>query len=162
MGKFDGIYLFTDVDGTLASVHDEIPQKNIEAVDYFTKNGGTFSVATGRYLGDVEFLNVLNINGVSILNNGACIYDFLHKNAIKSIALPEKSIAPLVDFCKENHELGLLLVNDKGYIIPIFDEIKRPIFHQRHEILNICDIKLPYYKILIVANCDIFSVIQML
>lgn len=90
MGKFDGIYLFTDVDGTLASVHDEIPQKNIEAVEYFTSNGGTFSVATGRYLGDISMLDALNINGLSILNNGACIYDFAGKKIVRTQSLPEK------------------------------------------------------------------------
>ncbi|MFI3226363.1 MAG: HAD family hydrolase [Clostridia bacterium] len=162
MKKFDGIYLFTDVDGTLASVHDEIPQKNIEAVEYFTQNGGTFSVATGRYLGDVDMLNVLNINGLSILNNGACIYDFANKKIVRTQSLPNQSVQPLVDFCKANQELGLLIVNDEGYIIPIFDDIKRPIFHSRHEVRDISEIKLPYYKILIVENGDIYEIIKKL
>lgn len=158
--KFDGIYLFTDVDGTLASVHDEIPEKNIEAIDYFTKNGGTFSIATGRYLGDTNVLEKLNINGLSILNNGACIYDFLNKKIVSSKALPEKSIEPLLHFCKKNTELGLLIVNDDGYVIPVIDNEKRPIFHSRYEIRDIKNLKFPYYKLLIVAHTNIFGIIE--
>lgn len=162
MGKFDGIHIFTDVDGTFASVHDEIPRKNIEAVEYFTKNGGTFSIATGRYLGDVDFLNDININGMSILNNGACIYDFKDKKIVRSMQLPEKSIKPLIDFCKEYPQLGMLIANDDGYVIPIFDDVLRPIFHERHKIADISAIKMPYYKILIVANIDVYDVIKKL
>ncbi|MFI3116244.1 MAG: Cof-type HAD-IIB family hydrolase [Clostridia bacterium] len=158
--KFDGIHLFTDVDGTLASVHDEIPEKNIEAIDYFTKNGGTFSIATGRYLGDISILENLNINGLSILNNGACVYDFINKKIVSSSALPEEAITPLLDFCKKNEKLGLLIVNDDGYIVPIIDDIDRPIFNARYAIRNISELEYPYYKLLIVATTNILNVIE--
>jgi len=47
MGKFSGILICSDFDGTLAS-KAEIPEINIEKIKYFCENGGCFSIITGR------------------------------------------------------------------------------------------------------------------
>jgi hydroxymethylpyrimidine pyrophosphatase-like HAD family hydrolase len=48
MGKFDGILLLSDLDGTLLSGTRVISPENLEALRYFMAEGGRFSVATGR------------------------------------------------------------------------------------------------------------------
>ena len=55
MGKFDGILLLSDWDGTLAysresgTISDPIvPEENIRALQYFQENGGVFAVCSGR------------------------------------------------------------------------------------------------------------------
>lgn len=48
MGKFDGILLCTDYDGTLAVLGGEVPKENCEAIEYFKSEGGLFTVASGR------------------------------------------------------------------------------------------------------------------
>lgn len=48
MGKFDGILICTDLDGTLLSDDKTISQKNREAIEYFKREGGRFTFITGR------------------------------------------------------------------------------------------------------------------
>lgn len=47
MKKFDGLLLGCDMDGTLLDSRKQISAKNQEAIWYFVKNGGSFSLATG-------------------------------------------------------------------------------------------------------------------
>jgi Cof subfamily protein (haloacid dehalogenase superfamily) len=48
MGKFDGILLCSDWDGTLSD-SGNIPRSNIDAIRYFQREGGLFTFASGRY-----------------------------------------------------------------------------------------------------------------
>lgn len=48
MKKFDGLLLGCDMDGTLLDSRKQISARNQEAIWYFVKNGGCFSLATGR------------------------------------------------------------------------------------------------------------------
>lgn len=45
--EFSGVILLSDIDGTLAWSGD-ISEENLNAVRFFTENGGKFTVATGR------------------------------------------------------------------------------------------------------------------
>ena len=48
MGKFDGILICTDLDGTLYKNDKTISEKNKEAIEYFKSEGGSFTFVTGR------------------------------------------------------------------------------------------------------------------
>ena len=76
MGKYTGILLCSDFDGTLYN-GEFIPEENMKAIRHFRENGGLFSVVSGR---DTGFLNPFFEGysfGVPIVNyNGAVIYDF--------------------------------------------------------------------------------------
>lgn len=48
MGKFDNILLCTDLDGTLYRRDKSISDENVEAIEYFKKEGGYFTFITGR------------------------------------------------------------------------------------------------------------------
>lgn len=87
MGKFDRVLLASDFDNTLvhtkaaidAGVTDlpPMPTRNREALDYFTQNGGLFSVSTGRALPAFSrYAAELPINAPCIIANGAGLYDF--------------------------------------------------------------------------------------
>ncbi len=72
--KFDGILIASDVDGTLAH-GTEISEENIEAIRYFTQNGGLFTLSTGRayrYVNE-HFSDSVVINAPLILLNGTQI-----------------------------------------------------------------------------------------
>lgn len=76
MGKFDGILLASDLDGTLLNRAHQVSEKNREAIKRFIALGGRFTVATGRALQAFEELRFLiPINAPVILANGAMIYD---------------------------------------------------------------------------------------
>jgi Cof subfamily protein (haloacid dehalogenase superfamily) len=48
MGKFDGILICTDLDGTLYKKDKTISKKNRDAIEYFKREGGSFTFITGR------------------------------------------------------------------------------------------------------------------
>ncbi len=76
MGKFDGILICSDIDGTF-SRGGKYADGNYEAVRYFIENGGRFTFVTGRhiaYLLESGFYKM--INAPACLFNGGIIYDF--------------------------------------------------------------------------------------
>ncbi len=83
MGKFDGYLICSDVDGTF-SVNTVPLQKNIDAVQYFTGNGGRFSIATGRtaaYLKNTEIFKC--INAPACICNGSIVYDYSAEKVLR-------------------------------------------------------------------------------
>ena len=48
MGKFDGILICTDLDGTLFRKDKTVSNENREAIEYFKSEGGYFTFITGR------------------------------------------------------------------------------------------------------------------
>ena len=73
MGRFEGILLCSDLDGTIASGR-EVPERNLQALRYFQSEGGRFSLFTGRPAG-YEANFPFFINSPMVTENGARIYD---------------------------------------------------------------------------------------
>lgn len=98
MKKFDGYYLFSDMDGTLVTGKYEIPPQNIEALNYFTVHGGRFALATGRGLhpSTLKLVKQLPINLPCVLLNGGLIYDFEKEEMLYNAVLPSNA-RPLVE-----------------------------------------------------------------
>lgn len=86
MKKFDGVLLVSDFDNTIVDTMSsfrggaEMPEpsaRTLEALDYFMKNGGCFTVATGRALASfAKLAGKVPMNVPSVLCNGAALYDF--------------------------------------------------------------------------------------
>ena len=115
MGKYSGILLCSDFDGTL-SYEGKISDENKRAIKAFTDEGGLFTVASGRYYSYLlPFLEGLDINAPLITLNGAVLYDM------------DKASVVAESFTK-----GLT----QEYISKIFDEvegIERIIFYMKDE-----------------------------
>ncbi len=77
MGKFEGVMLVSDFDDTLTDRNSVISEENIKALEYFTSQGGVFTVNTGRAPASfVARRSDAPINAPVIMSNGAVIYDF--------------------------------------------------------------------------------------
>lgn len=89
--KFDGILFCTDIDSTLTEYENKISEENLDAIKYFTENGGTFTVATGRT--PLTIPKVLNkfISVPVICQNGA-IFDIHKKEYLFYRALDRRGI----------------------------------------------------------------------
>ncbi|MCI2056424.1 MAG: HAD-IIB family hydrolase [Oscillibacter sp.] len=102
MGKFDGVLLASDFDNTLIYTEDalrtggQVPtlsKGNREALEYFTGNGGLFTISTGRALAAFEhYAPMLPINAPGIVCNGAAIYDFAQKEYLEFSMLEETAL----------------------------------------------------------------------
>lgn len=74
--KFSGITILTDMDGTLLDSNKKISEKNLNMIEYFRQNGGTFTIASGRlYKKIIMYARMLKLDAPVIASNGAVIYD---------------------------------------------------------------------------------------
>ncbi len=89
MGKYSGIFLCSDFDGTLAK-NTVIPKGNLDAIQYFCDNGGIFSVVSGRNLEFLEgYTPELCLKSYVACLNGTEIYHFPTKRLIYSTLVPK-------------------------------------------------------------------------
>ena len=74
---FSDVLLTADFDRTLTDTEGKIPQRNLDAIEYFMANGGTFTMNTGRSLPMARdnVLAKVPMNAPAILYNGACWFD---------------------------------------------------------------------------------------
>ena len=76
MALFSDILLSVDFDRTLTATDSSIPQRNIEAIEYFIANGGAFTVNTGRSKPMTNwFRDKIQVNAPLLLYNGSAAYD---------------------------------------------------------------------------------------
>ncbi len=101
MGKFSGILLCTDFDGTIAT-GGHVVEENSKAIRYFQENGGMFSVITGR---TADFLhsreNELACNTYVGCVNGTVIYDYPNAKTVSREFINGDIFSPLMKIHKE-------------------------------------------------------------
>ena len=90
MGKFDGILICTDLDGTLLRNDKTISEENREAIEYFKREGGYFTFITGRmYFTARRLYDMVKPNAPIGCINGGGIYDYEQEKYLWSMILPE-------------------------------------------------------------------------
>ena len=98
MGKFDGILICTDLDGTLYRNDKTISKENKEAIEFFKSEGGYFTFVTGRlpyYSRDAFFAVQPNVPYGCI--NGGGVYDGAQNRYVWTAEL-ENDALELVEF----------------------------------------------------------------
>lgn len=73
---FKDVLLTVDYDRTLTAPDGSIPQRNLEAIEYFMANGGCFTVNTGRSVATFwKELESIPVNAPFLLYNGSAAYE---------------------------------------------------------------------------------------
>ena len=97
MGKFEGILICTDLDGTLLRNDKSISQENSEAIEYFKGEGGYFTFITGRMpYTSLSLYDMIKPNAPIGCINGGGIYDFEREEYLWTQLL-SRDAAELVD-----------------------------------------------------------------
>lgn len=99
MGKYDGILLASDYDGTLAASDKTIPPHVREKLHEFIAEGGLFTVSTGRTVYGFPAYAPDIINAPVILANGGMLYDYAKSAVVRWDGLGEDSIPDLQSLC---------------------------------------------------------------
>ena len=100
MGKFDGVLICTDLDGTLLKNDKSISQENLDAIEYFKSEGGFFTFVTGRMPHtSAKTCETVKPNAPFGCINGGGLYDYEKKQYIVTSILPEEgmTLVKLVD-----------------------------------------------------------------
>ena len=88
MGKYDNIFIVSDIDNTFLAKDRSVPQRNLDALEYFKNEGGLFTFATGRSHFSLlhAFPNAAELlNGPAILGNGSYLYDYAKDQLISPV-----------------------------------------------------------------------------
>ncbi len=158
MGKFSGILICTDLDGTLLGSDKNISEENLEAIEHFKAEGGYFTFITGRvpYIsGDI--CEKIRPNAPFGCINGGGVFDHINGEYISLKTVPE-SVKQIVQCVEENlPEVGIQFdMADKLYFCRDNDAMVK--FRKNTGVPNLtCDyhsIKGPIAKIILGTKDD--------
>ena len=116
MGKFDGLLICTDLDGTLLRADKTVSPENIEAIEHFKAEGGYFTFITGRmpfFVGDLP--ERVKINAPFGCINGGGLYDPWKDEYIWKMPM-RNDVIELVRYVDER-------VEDMGIQVNCFDKV---------------------------------------
>lgn len=108
MKKFNNILICTDLDGTLLDDEKRISAENIEAIEYFKRNGGYFTFVTGRmpfFVSDIY--NKIHPNAPFGCINGGGLYDCERQEYIWNQEMSREVISMLECVDKELPSIGI-------------------------------------------------------
>ncbi len=140
--KLSGILLVSDLDGPLINNNFSVPKRNIDAIERLKKEGGYFSIASGRSMksgrGCVE---ISKPNVPCILMNGTVLYDFENEKIIWDNPLCKDSIKYIESIRKEFPNVGIEIYADREiYLINAEYYVKRHMKNEKIECPK-CSIK---------------------
>ena len=151
-GIFEKYVILTDLDGTVFDGQLNLLEKDIEAIKYFTANGGTYGVSTGRTMVSANpLIGRLPTNAPCIYNNGGVIIDpktndvkycnYIHPDARKAL----KEIMNRFPNLR-----AAVLMGDHFYNVTEFNDGERPFCLDVPETIAADIDKIPdgWYKVL--------------
>lgn len=164
MAKFDGYLFCTDLDDTLLTTDKRISKENLEAIKFFTDNGGLFTFATGRVpLGASLMLKYFTPNAPIVCFNGGAIYDFASKKFLWRAKMGSRA-QEAVDFvAKAFPSVGIeVCTADSVYFCKV---TRRTEIHKQHEKFpdNYADshsIQEPWQKVIFMVEEDEIDTIR--
>ena len=108
-GKFTGVLLISDFDDTLYGTDLHVSEENRAAIRSFIRQGGLFTVATGRarktFSPQVSKENI-PLNAPAILSNGATVFDYQADRLVRRTYLPDRVIGDMQELCRVFPDLG--------------------------------------------------------
>ncbi len=127
MGKFDGVLLCSDMDGTLLNDKRMIGAKTIEALNYFTENGGYFSLATGRTRPATDaYRPLLPCNCPGIYLNGAILCDERDQSLVYMEGLDDCARMVAKQMMLQYPHIGIeVFLLDHSYVCNMCDVTRR-------------------------------------
>ncbi len=158
MGKFDGMLICTDLDGTLLKNDKTVSRENIEAIEYFKREGGFFTFVTGRmpyYIGDI--LKMIKPNAPIGCVNGGGLFDHIAKEYIWKSTMP-KNILEIIRCVDENFpDVGIQVCTfDKTYFSKENTTMERfrKITKVENTVCHYQEVKDPIAKIIFGSDSD--------
>lgn len=121
MGKFQGIMIATDLDGTFLASGGKVVPRNVEAIRHFCDEGGLFTIATGRQHNslhvDIPGLDTL-VNVPIVAVNGMYLYDYQNGCRVSEVFMDTALAMDMIRFARAHYpRLGIRASAPKGYLV---------------------------------------------
>lgn len=164
MGKFDGILLCTDLDGTLLSSESIVSEENIKAINYFKEQGGKFTFVTGRVPKGAGLMRKwVEPNAPIVVFNGAGVYDFEKEELLWGTYLTEDA-KKVVEYVEERTpDFGLVVCTDENVYFPAMNDWVDEYYKLENFPLDQTpwrEIKDKWKKALFVINSEIMPIVM--
>ena len=120
MGRYDGILIASDLDGTFLGKKSRVVQENVDAVRAFCAQGGLFTFATGRHHGHIlqalpctrELCNI-----PVIFANGGYLYDYANDRILHETFMDIDSTRELLLYVRAEHRrIGFRATTPQGFV----------------------------------------------
>lgn len=160
MNEYSNYLIISDLDGTLINSQNEISQKNLAAIDYFTSRGGRFAIATGRTVQTVRpFIKGLNLNGPCILYNGAAVYDFHSESILGAEFLKKELLEAYINYCLNTFKNMVveIFTTEGMYIVSPENNVDEYVMRekQKHERVGLEEtLKRDWFKLMLYDKHD--------
>ena len=127
MGKYTGIIIVSDIDGTFLSRIPENYEKNVRAIEKFKSEGGIFTFATGR-----DFHSLISVvpdaedivNAPIIVANGAKLYDPKTKQNIIDASLNMPVFKEFIKLIFEKYpDIGVRFGGNDMIVVPRLNDM---------------------------------------
>lgn len=117
--NFNKVIIMTDLDGTLLDDEKKVSEKDMAAIGDFRKNGGLFTVATGRGVAMARrVVDELGIDMPCVIFNGAAVYDFKKSEFLWHSSMPSSAVDYINCLMKEFPDIGIeILRGDKVFVV---------------------------------------------
>ncbi len=144
-GKFSGMILVTDLDGTFLGADGQVPERNLQALEKFQQEGGLFTISTGRMM--IDLLRAVPnaealCNAPLITCNGAMLFDIHNRKIIAEHPLNGEDVMELMRYVRTHFpQVGVRIATNRGALTDgVGAVIMRDIQHYREGEVRI----LPY------------------
>ena len=160
MGKFDGVLMVSDLDGTLLNSQSQISQKNRDAIEYFESEGGHFTYISGRVARCLAPILQKMTPPIPVGCNNGRVSDPHTEEWIDFEAM-SLDVLPLVeDILAQFPDAGLVIMGKKHIYFskcdPIADRFREIVgLPERYDWIT--DIKEPFCKVLFTYPADRFE-----
>ena len=177
MGKFDGMLLVSDFDNTLLYTDKALKEgtecppmspRNVEKIQYWMSEGGTFAVATGRAMNAYRpYDAMVPTNAPAVVDNGAAIYDYEKGEYLLSSTLSGEVLVHLAAVLERWPKIALEMYH-QGELLQVLNPTPWNVQHatltglQYQEVWDIRPetIPLPLAKVLLVAEREVLESIR--
>lgn len=134
-------FLITDLDGTLLPSDKVLSDIDKDAIKRFRKDGGRFSIATGRTIQAAEkYWNELKVDMPVIMYNGSLIYDTLNKKILFTDELPDSAIKIAEELLEFIENPGVEVLRLDNIYVVCNNEYER-------EHIEICEVTAKYLSL---------------
>ncbi|MBE6621247.1 MAG: HAD-IIB family hydrolase [Ruminococcaceae bacterium] len=120
MGRYEGMMIASDLDGTFLDAKGRVVRRNIDAIFAFCAEGGLFTFATGRHhdhlpeaVPGVERL----VNMPVIVANGSYLYDFSTDRVLAEVFMEVDASRAALQYARANYpRVGFRVSTPQGYL----------------------------------------------
>ncbi len=158
MKKFEGILLLTDLDGTLLRHDTSVSEETRRAIAYFMREGGSFSLVSGRSPIAMEALcRELSPNAPVGCFNGCGIFDPLTFRVGNTVTVPPEVLEMVAFVDKTLPEVGIeIFTPDKIYFCKqnFYTEKHRTDENLPMRVIDYAELCEPILKILFATDAE--------